>query len=211
MTNNPPEGPEIQWSDPDKVVRYDAVFALQWPVFPVKLSRDPEEILAARNETFRYAQDPRGVNELKLLPGGDTPATPPHPDDLLIGPGYLIPTSTEPTRVYDVFAERPRVLDAVHSLDFRRGSPWPEQVKEFVEKFGFPGSTLQPWTMSPRGWRCGALSANVRETRSTQRIRVGRRQRKRTCWDCEREWKRMVVPLEPGRPSEARQLLRTRR
>ena len=28
-----------------------------------------------------------------------------------------------------------------------------------------------------------------------QRIRVGRRQRKRTCWDCEREWKRMVVPL----------------
>ena len=56
-----------------------------------------------------------------------------------------------------------------------------------------------------------ALSANVRETRSTQRIRVGRRQRKRTCWDCEREWKRMVMPLEPGRPSEARQLLRTRR
>ena len=55
------------------------------------------------------------------------------------------------------------------------------------------------------------LSANVRETRSTQRIRVGRRQRKRICWDCEREWKRMVVPLEPGRPSEARQLLRTRR
>ena len=44
-----------------------------------------------------------------------------------------------------------------------------------------------------------------------KRIRVGRRQRKRTCWDCEREWKRMVVPLEPGRPSEARQLLRTRR
>ena len=57
----------------------------------------------------------------------------------------------------------------------------------------------------------GPLSANVRETRSTQRIRVGRRQRKRTCWDCEREWKRMVVPLEPGGPSEARQLLRTRR
>ena len=55
------------------------------------------------------------------------------------------------------------------------------------------------------------LSANVRETRSTQRIRVGRRQRKRTCWDCEREWKRMVVPLEPGRSSEARQLLRTQR
>ena len=55
------------------------------------------------------------------------------------------------------------------------------------------------------------LSANVRETRSTQRIRVGRRQRKRTCRDCEREWKRMVMPLEPGRPSEARQLLRTRR
>ena len=57
----------------------------------------------------------------------------------------------------------------------------------------------------------GPLSANVRETRSTQRIRVGRRQRNRTCWDCEREWKRMVVPLEPGRPSEARQLLRTQR
>ena len=56
-----------------------------------------------------------------------------------------------------------------------------------------------------------SLSANVRETRSTQRIRVGRRQRKRTCWDCEREWKRMVVPLEPGRPSEARQFLRTQR
>ena len=37
------------------------------------------------------------------------------------------------------------------------------------------------------------LSANVRETQSTQRIRVGRRQRKRTCWDCEREWKRMMV------------------
>ena len=62
-------------------------------------------------------------------------------------------------------------------------------------------------------WEVGraTLSANVRETRSTQRIRVGRRQRKRTCWDCEREWKRMVVPLEPGRPSEARQLLRTQR
>ena len=60
-------------------------------------------------------------------------------------------------------------------------------------------------------YRVDALSANVRETRSTQRIRVGRRQRKRTCWDCEREWKRMVVPLEPGRPSEARQLLRTQR
>ena len=59
--------------------------------------------------------------------------------------------------------------------------------------------------------RAQALSANVRETRSTQRIRVGRRQRKRTCWDCEREWKRMVVPLEPGRPSEARQLLWTQR
>ena len=54
-----------------------------------------------------------------------------------------------------------------------------------------------------------SLSANVRETRSTQRIRVGRRQRKRTCWDCEREWKRMVVPLEPGRPSEARRNLST--
>ena len=63
----------------------------------------------------------------------------------------------------------------------------------------------------PRFSPDGALSANVRETRSTQRIRVGRRQRKRTCWDCEREWKRMVVPLEPGRPSEARQLLRTQR
>ena len=62
-----------------------------------------------------------------------------------------------------------------------------------------------------RGRSFKTLSANVRETRSTQRIRVGRRQRKRTCWDCEREWKRMVVPLEPGRPSEARQLLRTRR
>ena len=60
-------------------------------------------------------------------------------------------------------------------------------------------------------WSTVPLSANVRETRSTQRIRVGRRQRKRTCWDCEREWKRMVVPLEPGRPSEARQLLRTQR
>ena len=32
-----------------------------------------------------------------------------------------------------------------------------------------------------------ALSANVRETRSTQRIRVGRRQRNGPCWDCERE------------------------
>ena len=62
-----------------------------------------------------------------------------------------------------------------------------------------------------RGLDTDTLSANVRETRSTQRIRVGRRQRKRTCWDCEREWKRMVVPLEPGRPSEARQLLRTQR
>ena len=64
---------------------------------------------------------------------------------------------------------------------------------------------------SARRQQAEALSANVRETRSTQRIRVGRRQRKRTCWDCEREWKRMVVPLEPGRPSEARQLLRTQR
>ena len=63
----------------------------------------------------------------------------------------------------------------------------------------------------PRELLFDPLSANVRETRSTQRIRVGRRQRKRTCWDCEREWKRMVMPLEPGRPSEARQLLRTQR
>ena len=56
-----------------------------------------------------------------------------------------------------------------------------------------------------------ALSANVRETRSGQRIRVGRRQRNGTCWDCEREWKRMGSPLDRGRPSEARQILRTRR
>ena len=55
------------------------------------------------------------------------------------------------------------------------------------------------------------LSANVRETRSGQRIRVGRRQRNGTCWDCEREWKRMGSPLDRGRPSEARQILRTRR
>ena len=71
-------------------------------------------------------------------------------------------------------------------------------------QFSFTGETAHS-AGSP------SLSANVRETRSTQRIRVGRRQRKRTCWDCEREWKRMVVPLEPGRPSEARQLLRTQR
>ena len=46
--------------------------------------------------------------------------------------------------------------------------------------------------------RARTLSANVRETRSTQRIRVGRRQRKRTCWDCEREWKRMECPWNRG-------------
>ena len=76
-------------------------------------------------------------------------------------------------------------------------------VTPFLPKAALPVQAYQS--------RSRALSANVRETRSTQRIRVGRRQRKRTCWDCEREWKRMVVPLEPGRPSEARQLLRTRR
>ena len=78
-----------------------------------------------------------------------------------------------------------------------------ERSKKTVSLGGGP-----PFTVVAGG---GPLSANVRETRSTQRIRVGRRQRKRTCWDCEREWKRMVVPLEPGRPSEARQLLRTQR
>ena len=63
----------------------------------------------------------------------------------------------------------------------------------------------------PGGDEVTSLSANVRETRTTQRIRVGRRQRNGICWDCEREWKRMVVPLDPARPSEARQPLRTRR
>ena len=79
-----------------------------------------------------------------------------------------------------------------------------ELFSELVESVKEGGAIL-------RGETDPALSANVRETRSTQRIRVGRRQRKRTCWDCEREWKRMVVSLEPGRPSEARQLLRTQR
>ena len=77
-----------------------------------------------------------------------------------------------------------------------------------ILKFDSSGTLVQSFGA---GMFLYPLSANVRETRSTQRIRVGRRQRKRTCWDCEREWKRMVVPLEPGRPSEARQLLRTRR
>ena len=70
-------------------------------------------------------------------------------------------------------------------------------------------ATRYAWKISKD--RATPLSANVRETRSTQRIRVGRRQRNGPCWDCEREWKRMVVPLDPGRSSEARQLLRTRR
>ena len=83
----------------------------------------------------------------------------------------------------------------VETLFIEPGSPWENGYNE-----SFNGKL-----------RDEPLSANVRETRSTQRIRVGRRQRKRTCWDCEREWKRMVVPLEPGRPSEARQLLRTQR
>ena len=66
-----------------------------------------------------------------------------------------------------------------------------------------PSAPTDEFSPSPLLFAPPPLSANVRETRSTQRIRVGRRQRKRTCWDCEREWKRMVVPLEPGRPSEA--------
>ena len=56
-----------------------------------------------------------------------------------------------------------------------------------------------------------ALSAKVGETRSMQRIRVGRRQRNGSCWNSEREWKRMEWPLHRGRVSEARQPLRTRR
>ena len=104
-------------------------------------------------------------------------------------------------------------IDSLHELGFL-------ERKENVIFLGPPGvgkthlaiSLAIAAAQSGRRVYYGAtLSANVRETRSTQRIRVGRRQRKRTCWDCEREWKRMVVPLEPGRPSEARQLLRTRR
>ena len=64
-------------------------------------------------------------------------------------------------------------VEAIHSWNERKGRMFQEQ-------------------------HIATLSANVRETQSTQRIRVGRRQRKRTCWDCEREWKRMVVPLERG-------------
>ena len=86
-----------------------------------------------------------------------------------------------------------------------------EQVRVRRELVDTRGEALHSVLGIDETWKINSLSANVRETRSTQRIRVGRRQRKRTCWDCEREWKRMVVPLEPGRPSEARQLLRTRR
>ena len=79
-------------------------------------------------------------------------------------------------------------------------------VSEVAGDIGVGANLLFRWRreFEGEGKKAFPLSANVRETRSTQRIRVGRRQRKRTCWDCEREWKRMVVPLEPGRPSEAR-------
>ena len=104
----------------------------------------------------------------------------------------------------------------------RRYRPWYPKAVDVLEDdwermvafYDFPEESLEASAHDERGresLRRSTLSANVRETRSTQRIRVGRRQRKRTCRDCEREWKRMVVPLEPGRPSEARQLLRTRR
>ena len=51
------------------------------------------------------------------------------------------------------------------------------------------------------------LSANVRETRSTQRIR-GAKAEKTNMLGLRESRKRMVVPLEPGMPSEARKLLR---
>ena len=95
---------------------------------------------------------------------------------------------------------------------FAKDSKQPQEKS--IACLDFVGMSVERLEESFSNWgdpEAAALSANVRETRSTQRIRVGRRQRNRTCWDCEREWKRMVVPLEPGRPSEARQLLRTRR
>ena len=48
-----------------------------------------------------------------------------------------------------------------------------------VRRFGLMRTSVTALVLS--------LSANVRETRSTQRIRVGRRQRNGPCWDCERE------------------------
>ena len=99
-------------------------------------------------------------------------------------------------------------LDRYRDILVSRLGEYPDltavRLFEEIKAAGYAGGYTQVKEYVP-------LSANVRETRSTQRIRVGRRQRKRTCWDCEREWKRMVMPLEPGRPSEARQLLRTRR
>ena len=124
--------------------------------------------------------------------------------DDLCGPETIFASNTSSLTITDMAAATGRP-DRVVGLHFFNPVP----VMELVEVVRTMATSDEAFSTAYSF--AEALSANVRETRSTQRIRVGRRQRKRTCWDCEREWKRMVVPLEPGRPSEARQLLRTRR
>ena len=120
------------------------------------------------------------------------------------GISMLTPEQVHFGQADQIIARREAVLRtawAAHPDRFVSGQPKQNHSRR-------PSGSILPSYPSPHR---KFLSANVRETRSGQRIRVGRRQRNGTCWDCEREWKRMGSPLDRGRPSEARQILRTRR
>ena len=95
-------------------------------------------------------------------------------------------------------------------VDIKHGGDMWNGTKGALYFFGTHEDT-EPYHGEGQTETFGSLSANVGETRSMQRIRVGRRQRNGSCWNSEREWKRMEWPLHRGRVSEARQPLRTRR
>ena len=74
---------------------------------------------------------------------------------------------------------------AIAAFDAAGGTAYTGGAKVPVDNQAGVGSSDAHWRETVL--RLEPLSANVRETRSTQRIRVGRRQRNGPCWDCERE------------------------
>jgi hypothetical protein len=163
-------GPLIERPKDGVATTYEAAFALQWPVFPVKLSKDPAEIRAATNAMFRHARDPEGIGERDLLPWtDDTAPAGPNPNWSMDSPfPYIIPTSTEPLRVYNAFEARPRVLDRVLALDLDDKVAWPESILGFVKAHGLLGST---WWVEHPGGRYGDRTVDVRtQLKEVQRL-----------------------------------------